>query len=452
MSRLSFHVDVPGLPGGTPLAAELVDTQRSTVQHMPMPVGRATEVSVQPGDYLVQVTLPSGELLDAHVSVAADETKALELRSAATPRSMATPRRRRPRQTSSAARSVLRTRQAPRQRPRDSPNDRYSYEAPRWESPDWDGNALPAPRIGAEHRRAKQKQRAALAGTWVRVWARMGLDEGWQPIRWPGTAIRHRDLEARCSLRLERGRTHMLQVGGVKLPWRLISLPPTPEEIDIVLRPSGAATGLPSSDFDAGVTVTAISRDGAAEVLLSYLTVGRLDAAGTVGPPFLRDAEQLLFEKRRNPMGAAIGGYYLLRMRAEEHLHNWPRNFADWTPWLPDAAVIHSTQLLHQRSVPRTLVRDRLLQAVRAGVPVYTEGLRLLYDALQLFADDARARKAEDEQIDSALEWARPYATAADWQQRLTSFWGASPAAPSLVPMKGRPTGRALGIRTVQAT
>ena len=61
-----------------------------------------------------------------------------------------------------------------------------------------------------------------------------------------------------------------------------------------------------------------------------------------------------------------------------------------------------------------------------------TEGMRLLIDGLQLFADYAQANGQSDDSIHSALENVRRRAAAVDWNQRLTTFYGSRPDSPSL--------------------
>ncbi len=231
----------------------------------------------------------------------------------------------------------------------------------------------------------------------------------------------------------------MLQVGGPRVPSRLVSLPPAFGQIQVLIRPSRIPTTL-----NGGLTVKAVSQDLKAETLLHYLASGSLEAAQMVSHEVVVDAEQfegfpadiaeqMLRDKRINPTGAAIGGYYLLRTGALLRLHDWPNNLANWVAWLPDGAVIHAWQLLRQSvETEQTRARERLLQACERGIPVYTEGVRLLIDGLELFADNARAQNRPDEEVEQALQKIRQYATAMDWNQRLTTFYGTDPETPSL--------------------
>jgi NTE family protein len=80
--------------------------------------------------------------------------------------------------------------------------------------------------------------------------------------------------------------------------------------------------------------------------------------------------------------------------------------------------------------------KQSLLTAAARGVPMYTQGLRMLIDGLQLLAGAGGS-----DEIHAALEKARKYGDAADWSRPTTTFLGASPQSPSLKPTKGLPRG-----------
>jgi hypothetical protein len=189
--------------------------------------------------------------------------------------------------------------------------------------------------------------------------------------------------------------------------------------------------------------VKVVSMDARAETLLHYLGAGAADAARSIAGEVIADAEQMLRDKVVNPMGAAIGGYYLLGVGALERLHDWPNNFANWIDWLPDSAVIHAWQLLRtQGDGPgdrQEQARRRLLQATQRGLPVYSVGVRLLIDGLELFAD---AGGGSDDEVKQALRTIRPYAAAMDWSQELTLFYGQDPWTPLSQPITGVPSAR----------
>jgi hypothetical protein len=179
--------------------------------------------------------------------------------------------------------------------------------------------------------------------------------------------------------------------------------------------------------------------DPRTEALLGYLISGQYSSARIVGPEIVRDAEQLLFEKMRDPTGAAVAGYYLLKTGHFDSLHDWTRNLADWFPWLPDGAVIRAWHVWRQERSDYEEARERLLQAAGRGIPLYTQGLRLLLDGLNLLHHKATAQGLEDSEIAAALEQVRPYARAADWRAPTTTFYARHPSEPDWRTQSGAP-------------
>ncbi len=276
--------------------------------------------------------------------------------------------------------------------------------------------------------------------TWLRLWMyeySQGPRPRWKlvpPSAWLGTEA-HDPAIVICGLLLREPSLYLLQVGGPRIPWRLVSLPPTYDPVQVLIRLSQTSTTL-----NGGLAVTVVSQNRLAETLLHYIAAGSFEAAQLTSEQALAEAESMLRDKRGNPIGAAIGGYYLLRVGALDRLHNWPNNLANWFKWLPDGAVIHAWQLLHEPDeAQNSQARGRLLQAAERGLPVYTEGVRLLIDGLELFAYDAVAHDERDEAVEQALKNIRKYAAAVDWNQQLTTFYGADPEKPSLKPVMGMP-------------
>jgi hypothetical protein len=260
------------------------------------------------------------------------------------------------------------------------------------------------------------------------LFARLWLGD--TPSTWSDTVEVEPDgaITARLSTGLG---PYALQVGGPETAWRTVRLPPAYGVTLTVSRSEDTA------GFDDGVHVGVTSASPVAGSLLGYLASGQLDAAQIVAPELVRQAEELFRGKMANPEGAAAAGYFLLRAGQQESVRNWPENFANWFDWLPDAAVIHAWQLLRRPRVPeRDVARARLLQAARAGAPCYTEGLRLLFQGLQLLGNE----DPDDADVAGALEQVRLFAAACDWDAVHTTYWSARPDRPGLQRHTGWPT------------
>jgi hypothetical protein len=423
MSRLHVSLEIPELERyGVPVCVEVINERqeitRESVQN------RAT-FEVMPGAYFVRARLPSGETASAR-ALAVD-------------------------QTSTEVTLKL----------SDSPFEWLAW--PRF--------------LGEFHERKDQPKLSDFPGVWLRVWigqhenlyaprpsvnyapwaparqTRWQLDsqevwEDWRPLN---------DNAGLLELKPAQGpmRPRLLQIGAPGVPWRCTALPPALGQLQVLVRASRIPTAL-----NGGLTLKVFSLERAAETLLHYLNEGRADAAEAVSaevegqatefqelPPMdvindTRDpesvAEELLRQKVQSPMGAAIGGYYLLRAGALDRMHDWPNNFANWLPWLPDAALIHAWQLLQTgNSVDEAA--ERFLQSARRGVPLYTEGVRLLIDGLELTLHHRDIASVLRSPLEDALAWIRRYASALDRDQSLTTFNARHPSEPSLSLVTGVP-------------
>lgn len=373
-STLHIWLDIPNLGNMAPVLCELFDSQLNVVRRWPL---RGNEVvNVPAGFYLVRAHLPSGETVMAQAAVGEYEQEDVRL--------VATP---------------------------------SDHEWLSWQQ--FLGEVGPSAEI----------ERAALPrGIWLQVWAR---ESGrWTPQLFGGYRQSDPTIVIQ-ELNYSTERLHLLQVGGDGVPWRFICLPPTPQTVQVLLRASRSP-----SERNGGLAVKVASLDHRAETLSHYLRSGSVEAARLISDEVLGEAEQMLFNKLRNPLGAVIGGYYLLSARAYARMHDWPNNLANWFEWLADGAIIHAWQLLRTAGTAgRQRVRERLLQAAERGLPIFSEGMRLLLDGLELFADHDKSDRA----VAGALTRLRRYAGAMDWEQRLTTFYGAGPDKPSLENTVGPP-------------
>ena len=89
-------------------------------------------------------------------------------------------------------------------------------------------------------------------------------------------------------------------------------------------------------------------------------------------------------------------------------MRDWGRNLADWFPDLPDGCVVWAAQLMHERSSDPAEIRKYLLEAVKRGVPVYTEGLRLITDGLRLMGEEGMEAREKVRAATGVVVWDSP--------------------------------------------
>lgn len=201
----------------------------------------------------------------------------------------------------------------------------------------------------------------------------------------------------------------LVQLSSAGLEYTLLVWPPSPGEqtLDLVL----------DTDTSANPNVPPVlafwtSGDRQADALFSYVRGEALQAARESAPEPVALAERFIDLKRENPLHATLAAYTLLKIGHRE-LDIWMSNLGNWFPYLPDGAIILGWFLI--RAGQAGQARDVLHTALERGLPMYSEGVRLLRDGLgflrglypddsQIQADAARAdRIASVANLDSEL-------------------------------------------------
>lgn len=165
---------------------------------------------------------------------------------------------------------------------------------------------------------------------------------------------------------------------------------------------------LVTKSVDEPIGTSWVVRDPKCGTMLGYLAKGDFQAALSVAN--YQDALNMLFEKFSNPLGAAAGGYLLLgAMKPGEEVdrprwHGWIRNLMNYFEWLPDGAVQYAWLQLRQGELERNreAARSALFEAFDRGLPYYTLGLRWLVDGLTLLGEgdgEAEQRLRQVQQV-----------------------------------------------------
>jgi hypothetical protein len=167
-------------------------------------------------------------------------------------------------------------------------------------------------------------------------------------------------------------------------------------------------------------TIASTADPSTADTIMSYLQRGDLYSAEAM-TQWVDEAQVLLFEKMRDPYAAAVGAYLLLRLKRFNEMREWARNLANRFPFLPDGCIIWAWQLIHQQPSNTEEIRKYLHMAVDRGLPVYSEGLRLLTDGLRLLGSDG----------ETALQGLLNSVGVILWTSPLTASLFAEPGMPS---------------------
>jgi hypothetical protein len=115
---------------------------------------------------------------------------------------------------------------------------------------------------------------------------------------------------------------------------------------------------------------------------------------------------QMLMEKVQNPYAATAAAYVLIYSRDSDLEHGrwpeWLKNLASWFPSLPDGQILLATLCLQRRRLTERarlpigrsdedrlkLAHVLLERAMRAGIPMFSLGMRLLLENLEILQEE----------------------------------------------------------------
>ncbi|MPY62739.1 hypothetical protein [Streptomyces spongiae] len=172
--------------------------------------------------------------------------------------------------------------------------------------------------------------------------------------------------------------------------------------------------------------VTVRPADPDARALLDYRAQGRLSAAAAVTDHVVRSIGARIEAGQGDPAAGCAVAYHLMDHPERDRARQWVRLLADAFPTSDDVSLLASWFLLEMDGpVPRE-ARERLITAVEAGqgLPVYLAGLRLLRTALERLGRSDRASGQWDPRLTSATHTVNTYLLAADPVNPFVSYTG----------------------------
>jgi hypothetical protein len=266
-------------------------------------------------------------------------------------------------------------------------------------------------------------------GVWFQAWTFNAAENQYEPI---SAKDLKEKLTIQKNLALDEYRfefsspqpTTFLQIGGTKIRPRLVATPYRQAKIILTYNTRNEA-GSPSFDIR-------VESNTPGQTLLNHMHRGDIHLAQMISDPTLAQAENLLYNKLSDPIEATIGAYYLLKTRSFDRMHSWAKNLANWFEHIADGAIIFSWQLLEENPTPEAIekARNYLLSAVKKPLPLFTQGLRLLYDGLSLLDEE---KQGDDNEVSQALQEIKPYVQACDWNTFTTTFFGEHPRKPTRI-------------------
>jgi len=401
-STLTIQFDLPDLPamrarGGDPSAARIpVQIRRvgegaqgapDTVL-VPLREGQGS-IALEPGSYLLRTTLPSGRYLSETIEV----------------------------HEGSDAHATLSAESSPA----------HPAGVLPWTVRPSESFALPA---AMKSRYLKMEGRRSGMGMPISDWSKTSItarfweesEAGWKPWSSPASVLVDDLFQADGVLTLWSGNTTVEDRIWMELLFpekssKLTLLPPSSEE-------GGARVQIQlvkASDKEADPYHLIVENGNeSASVLLAYMHAGNGRAASAVGGYLLDSARELLAGKFNDYTSAAIAAYFMHQYKTADATGWWPgwlKNLDFQFPAHADGAILDGWMLLKLGEA--SAARKRFLEAERRGMPLFTTGVRLLLDGLDLSMNDDH-----DEQVNAALARLRWNSSTVDWTEAVCTRWG----------------------------
>jgi hypothetical protein len=380
MSKVTLLFEDPLKRLDTAIApARVINAELETVQELPLVLNQPLDISLTPGEYLIRVSLPSGEAVSKRISVA-DKPQLASI-------------------------------QAPIQ----SPRERFQ----------------PQVYFGEDVVESTPETVQA----WAVLWRRALTEQQWRDEAFPGTELTRTGGEVLFEHEVPKSEVHVLQVGAPEIAATCTVLSPG--------HTYEAAIGVvPGRRGKVSLRTGIVNKNQELESFLRFFSSGQTESLRILAAS-VTTATDLLLHKMEDPIGAAIGAYYLLFTgQLPDYATGWIDNLAQRFPWLPDAAVLKGWQTLNNpEDLESRGARQELLHAAKAGIPFFTVGLRRLYDGLRLIMHDPSAADLDGAALDAlqqAFNRVEEYAGAADFNSALTAYKGIDPDSPtrrSAIPM-----------------
>jgi hypothetical protein len=171
------------------------------------------------------------------------------------------------------------------------------------------------------------------------------------------------------------------------------------------------------------VTVSVVVRDNIMGSVFGYLSAGDLPSAAKIVPT----AVTLLAAKYFNALAAAGAAYVLVRSETAPTTAAKPPIWVSWLenlrrdfPALPDGSILAGWALLNGIGRARDVgeAAKAFIEAVDRGLPLYTAGVRVLFDGMTRVA--AAPKKERPDGFDDAYEIVRRLALRIDIRQTFT--------------------------------
>ena len=275
---------------------------------------------------------------------------------------------------------------------------------------------------------------------WLRLWS----FESSQETKWKANKLedpkikRHKDLTLIFFEGFPSNSPCYLELGQPGHLSQFVAIPPA-SKVQAIVRPSSNSN---MKTVHGGLSIKIISLEPQHDLAQSVLSYYKHASFQEVKDLVIKMRENLANDNNNfDPFITAVAGYFLLKMGETDLIGKMAKNFYETVDWLPDSALIYAWYLISEgfeklnfksSKSHITEIKNALLTAVSRGLPLFSIGLRFLFEKLRQIETNVPSDSPEKNSFSNVIKELGRRLAACDEKQPMTTFLGVSPWKPTL--------------------
>ncbi|MDJ0713471.1 MAG: tetratricopeptide repeat protein [Prochloraceae cyanobacterium] len=229
-----------------------------------------------------------------------------------------------------------------------------------------------------------------------------------------------------------------LEMGQPGYLSQFVAIPPASKVQAIVRRSSNPNM----KAVNGGLSIKIISLEPKHDLAQSVLAYFKQASFKEVKDLVIKMRENQVNDNNFDPFIAAVTGYFLLKIRRKDLIMKMAKNFYQTVDWLPDSALIYAWYLIDSKDVDQldsesleshiAEIKDVLVKAVARGLPLFSIGLRFLFEKLRQIEINVPSDSPQKNQFSNVIKELGKRLAACDENQPMTTFFGVNPWRPTL--------------------
>lgn len=190
-----------------------------------------------------------------------------------------------------------------------------------------------------------------------------------------------------------------------------------------------------------GLSIEIISLEAQHDLAQSVLAYFKQASFKEVKELVIKMGENQANDNNFDPFITAVTGYFLLKIGRTDLIEEIAKKFYETVDWLPDSALIYAWYLIDSKDWDTDSesseshineIQKVLFQAVYRGVPLFSIGLRFLFEKLRQIEINVPSDSQHKNLFSNAIKELGKRLAACEENKPMTTFFGVNPWQPTL--------------------